>query len=59
MIVDFVQLDEGRLGAINFNNMIPVKDNNIREIDLNADMDDGNLEAYNKLLKKTNIMVKS
>jgi protein AbiQ len=33
--VDFMRLDNGKLGAINFNNMIPVESKNIKEIKLN------------------------
>lgn len=32
--VDFLRIDSGRLGAINFNNMIPVKSECIQLIDL-------------------------
>jgi len=45
--IDFMKLDEGRLGAINFNNMLPVTYDNIVNIDLNKEND-----AYTKLLKK-------
>jgi len=33
--IDFIKIGNGTLGAINFNNMIPVKDNNYVLIDLN------------------------
>lgn len=48
--IDFLRLDSGRLGAINYNNMIPVKSNNIYEIDLNS-KPEKNWEKYNYLLK--------
>ena len=32
--LDFLKIDKGKLGAINFNNMLPVKPNNIITIDL-------------------------
>ena len=34
--VDLVKIDGGRLGVINFNNMIPVKPNNYELFDLNS-----------------------
>lgn len=44
--IDFLKIDGGNLGAVNFNNMIPVLTDNITEIDLNKD----NIK-YQKLLK--------
>ena len=32
--LDFLRIDFGKLGAINFNNMIPVQSNNIILLDL-------------------------
>ena len=32
--IDFMKLDGGKLGAINFNNMVPVMDCNVQEINL-------------------------
>ena len=46
--LDFYRLDNGKLGAINFNNMIPVKLNNIEIININK-IDD---KQYNSLLKE-------
>ena len=48
--LDFIKIDEGKLGAINFNNMLPVKKNNYIIVDLN----DKNPERlkYLNLLKK-------
>lgn len=48
--IDFVKIDNGKLGAINFNNMIPVMENNYVLVDL----DDTNPERiqYVNLLKK-------
>ncbi len=40
-----MMLDNGKLGAINFNNMIPVTDKNILLINLKND-------KYSKLLKE-------
>ena len=34
--VDLIKIDGGRLGVINFNNMIPVKSNNYELFDLNS-----------------------
>ena len=47
--LDFLRLDEEKLGAINFNNMLPVNDNNITILDLkNNNKED---VRYNNLLK--------
>ena len=45
--IDFLKLKEGRLGAINFNNMIPVTNKNYKKIDLTDSTD-----KYIKLLKE-------
>jgi len=50
--VDFLKLDGGRLGAINFNNMLPVTNNNIVKIDLDKQCSTKSEERYMKLLKK-------
>lgn len=34
--MDLIKIDSGRLGVINFNNMIPVKPNNYELFDLNS-----------------------
>ena len=49
--LDFLKIDGGKLGAINFNNMIPVTDNNIIHIDLNKKGKNINEEKYLMLLK--------
>ena len=49
--IDFLRIDEGRLGAINFNNMLPVHEKNIIEIHLNKEESSIDLK-YQKLLKK-------
>lgn len=49
--VDFFRLDEGNLGAINFNNMLPVKDNNVIVLDLNKACSTSKEKQYQKLLK--------
>ena len=33
--IDFIKINNGNLGVVNFNNMIPVTSNNYEEIDLN------------------------
>lgn len=50
--LDFLKLDGGDLGAINFNNMIPVTDENIIEIDLNEQWHNKEEKNYTKMLKK-------
>ena len=50
--LDFMKLDDGRLGAINFNNMLPVTDANIIKIDLNKKLVSKMEEKYIKLLKE-------
>lgn len=50
--IDFLRLDEGKLGAINFNNMIPVQDNNVIIINLDNKALSSKEEKYRKLLKK-------
>lgn len=50
--IDFFKLDNGKLGAINFNNMLPVKDNNIIVLDLNVICFNNKEKQYQKLLKE-------
>lgn len=50
--IDFIKLDAGRLGALNLNNMIPVRANNYQLLDLNKKYDDLKSEQYYKLLNK-------
>lgn len=50
--VDFIKIDNGRLGAINFNNMIPVTENNIKIINLRKLMDNKKDILYMKMLNK-------
>ena len=49
--IDFLKLDGGKLGAINFNNMIPVRKDNIKLIDLNEDFNIISDEKYKMLLQ--------
>ena len=50
--LDFLKIDDGKLGAINFNNMLPVGKKNIIEIDLNKNTTNKSEEKYIKLLKE-------
>ena len=50
--LDFLKLDNGKLGAINFNNMIPVTTFNIQKIDLDKKIVNKKDDAYVKLLRK-------
>ncbi len=50
--IDFLRLDNGKLGAINFNNMLPVTEKNIIKIDLEKNCISKSEEKYMKLLKE-------
>ena len=50
--LDILKLKDGKLGAINFNNMLPVTKNNIIIINLDKDCNDKREEKYFKLLKE-------
>lgn len=50
--IDFLKLDNGNLGAINFNNMLPVKENNIEILNLNKSYNTKLQCKYQKLLKE-------
>lgn len=50
--LDFLKIDNGKLGAINFNNMLPVTENNIIKLDLNKECLTESEEKYTKLLKE-------
>lgn len=50
--VDFLKIDNGKLGAINFNNMIPVEENNIELIDIKKDSQNLEEKEYSKLMQK-------
>ena len=50
--IDFLRLDEGQLGAVNFNNMLPVYEKNIKYIDLDYETNDIRDKKYKILLKK-------
>ena len=50
--LDFLKIDNGKLGAINFNNMIPVTNKNIVKIDLEKEGITKTEKKYIKLLKE-------
>ena len=50
--LDFFKIKNGELGAINFNNMIPVTKNNYIEIDLYVDTLNKEEQKYQKMLKE-------
>lgn len=50
--LDFFKIDNGDLGAVNFNNMLPVTDKNIIKIDLDKDCLTNSEENYVNLLKE-------
>ncbi len=52
---DFRKIDQGRLGAINFNNMIPVPDSALIMVDINRETD----SQYKRLLQKQFIALKA
>ena len=51
-MMDFLKIDNGKLGAINFNNMLPVTKKNIIELDLNKEPLTKSEEKYIKLLQE-------
>ena len=50
--LDFLKIDNGKLGAINFNNMLPVMQKNIIKLDLDKECLTKSEEKYTKLLKE-------
>ena len=50
--IDFFKIKKGELGAVNFNNMIPVKSDNYVLIDLNKETLTEAENKYQKLLKE-------
>ena len=50
--LDFFKIDGGKLGAINFNNMFPVKFGNYELLDLDSDKITLSEKKYQKLLKQ-------
>ena len=52
--VDLLKIDDGRLGVINFNNMIPVKKNNYELFDLNS-VPKTDIELKRQILLRTQL----
>ena len=50
--LDFMKIDNGNLGAIKFNNMLPVTDKNIIKLDLDKECFTKQEEKYTKMLKE-------
>lgn len=50
--LDFLKIKNGELGAINFNNMLPVTSKNIIKLDLDKEALTKSEEKYTKLLKE-------
>lgn len=49
-MIDFLKIDSGKLGAVNFNNMIPVMPNNYKVFVLNKSIDNIDDDKYRILL---------
>ena len=49
--IDFFKIENGKLGAVNFNNMIPVTKGNYKIIDLNKNNLSSKEKKYQELLK--------
>lgn len=48
--IDFLKIKDGELGALNFNNMIPVKENNYAIVNLNKPAFNESEQKYQKML---------
>ena len=55
--VDFFKIKDGELGAVNFNNMIPVNENNYSLVDLNKKLYYCRIKI-SKIIKRTVRLVK-
>ena len=52
-LIDFIRIDEGRLGGVNLNNAIPVTKDNIKKVDLKIkSSDDDKTKQYKLMLLK-------
>lgn len=49
-IIDFLKIKDGELGAVNFNNMIPVRENNYAIVNLNKPAFNESEQKYQKML---------
>lgn len=56
--VDFIKIKDGELGVVNFNNMVPVRENNYTLIDLDNDDNQISSIKYNRLLKEQSWWIK-
>ncbi len=50
--IDFLKIDNGKLGAVNFNNMLPVTEKNIIKLNLNKVSNSNSEKKYLKLLRE-------
>lgn len=50
--IDFIKIKNGELGAVNFNNMIPVTESNYSLVDLNKKSSNNEELKYQRLLKE-------
>lgn len=50
--LDFFKIKNGELGAVNFNNMIPLNNENYELVDLNKKTNDSDEIKYQKMLKE-------
>lgn len=50
--LDFLKIDNGKLGAVNFNNMIPVMSQNVEKIDLDKECFTTGELKYTKMLQE-------
>ena len=48
--IDFLKIDSGKLGVVNFNNMIPVISSNYELVDLNCEFESEETLKYKKML---------
>ena len=48
--IDFLKIKDGELGAVNFNNMIPVRENNYAIVNLNKPAFNESEQKYQKML---------
>ena len=49
-IIDFLKIKDGELGVVNFNNMIPVRENNYAIVNLNKPAFNESEQKYQKML---------
>lgn len=49
--IDFIKIDDGKLGAINLNNMLPIIESEIIDFDINS-LKETNIKEFNKFQKQ-------